>query len=163
MAFSPTEPAFLLAVAAGTAGSVLLLQARLQSRLLRRRIATGAGTVAVDPATGLWSAAAAWQCIRAEANRALRLGRPLDVWVGTALDTATLEARGRALVFDLPAGAMGIRIDDTHVCVLSCAGSGELPAQVRGDLDWRSTSLEPGEEAAAGALAFLSEEVDHAA
>ncbi|MCB0880558.1 MAG: hypothetical protein KDB25_09300 [Leucobacter sp.] len=159
MATSPTDPAVLLAITAGGAGAVLLVQARVQSRLLRRRIASGTGTQVIDPPTGLWSSSAAWQCIRAEANRALRLGRPLDVWVGTADDSGVLDRRGRELLFDLPGGSMGIRIDDTRVCVLSCAGSGELPAQARADLQWRSTSLEPGEEAAAGALAFLDGEV----
>lgn len=161
MTVSPTDPAILLAVVAGTLGTVLLVQARLQSRLLRRRIATGAGTVAVDPATGLFSSAAAWQCIRAEANRALRLGRALDVHVGRAPDAAQLDAAGHELVFDMPAGAMGVRLDDTRVCVLSCAG-GDAPGSRLRLLDWRSTRIEPGEQAAATALAWISSEVGDA-
>lgn len=152
-----TDPIVLLAIAAGGCGVVLLVHARLQSKLLRRRVASGAGTVVVDPATGLFSANAAWQCIRAEANRALRLGRPLDVWIGTATDAAELDARGRELVFDMPAGAMGIRVDSTRVCVLSCAGSAAAPLEVVDDLDWRTLRVEPGDEAAATALAFVSE------
>lgn len=161
MALSPTDPGILLAIVAGAFGTVLLVQARLQSRLLRRRIATGAGTVAVDPATGLFSSAAAWQCIRAEANRALRLERPLEVHVGQASDTALLDAAGRDLVFDMPAGAMGIRLDGTRVCVLSCAG-GDAPESRLAGLDWRSTRIEPGEQAAATALAWISTEVSDA-
>lgn len=162
MAVSPTDPAILLAVVAGTVGTVMLVQARLQSRLLRRRIGTGAGTVAVDPSTGLFSSAAAWQCIRAESNRALRLRRTLDVHVGRAADTAQLDAAGRELVFDMPAGAMGIRLDGTRVCVLSCAG-GDSPGERLRGLEWRSTRIEPGEQAAATALAWISSEVEHAA
>ncbi len=160
MAASLTDPAVLLALAAGGAGAFLLIQARLQARLLRRRIATGAGTVAVDASTGLWSAAAAWQCIRAEANRALRLGRPLDVWIGATDDVAALDERGRELGFDLPAGSMAVRLDGTHVCVVSCAGSGEAVLRVAPDFTWRSTSIEPNEHAAAEALAFVSTERD---
>jgi hypothetical protein len=152
-----TDPVVLLAIAAGGCGVLLLVHARLQSKLLRRRIATGASTKVVDPATGLYSAAAAWQCIRAEANRALRLGRPLDVWIGTAGDAAELDARGRELVFEMPGGAMGIRVDPTRVCVLSCAGSAAAPLDVVDDLDWQSLRVEPGDEAAATALAFVSE------
>ncbi len=161
MTASPTDPAVLLALVAGGLGAVLLVQARLQARLLRRRIATGAAAAIVDQPTGLWASTAAWQCIRAEANRALRLGRPLDVWVGDASDAALLDARGRDLVFDLPAGAMGIRIDDTHVAVVSCTNQGTPPDQLVGEFAWTSTSIEPGEEAAAGALAYVSEEVGH--
>lgn len=152
-----TDPVVLPAIAAGCCGVLLLVHARLQSRLLRRRIVSGAGAVVVDPATGLFSANAAWQCIRAEANRALRLGRPLDVWMGTAADAAELDARGRELVFDMPAGAMGIRVDATRVCVLSCAGPAAAPLDVVDALDWRSLRVEPGDEAAATALAFVSE------
>ena len=152
-----TDPIVLLAVAAGLVGVLLLVHARVQSTLLRSRIASGATARVVDPATGLFSAAAAWQCIRAEANRALRLERPLDVWVGTASDAAELDARGRELVFDMPGGAMGIRIDPTRVCVLSCAGDSAAPLRVVDDLAWRSLRVAPGEEAAATALSFVSE------
>jgi hypothetical protein len=141
---------------------LLLVQARLQARLLRRRIATGTGTEVVDPATGLWSSAAAWQCIRAEANRALRLDRRLDVWIGTAADGSELDERGRELVFDMPSGAMGIRIDDTNVCVLTCAGRAAEPTRLASELRWRSAAFEPGEQAAAEALAFVSQEVHDA-
>jgi hypothetical protein len=154
MSISPTDPGLLFALTAGFAGALMLVQARTQARLLRRRIANGAG--AVDAATGLWSSAATWQCIRAEANRALRLGRPLDVWVGTADDADQLDARGRELVFDLPAGAMGIRVDATRVCVLTCAGSGDLSGPVAAQLAWRSTSFEPDEETAGAALEFIA-------
>ena len=101
-----TDPIALLAIAAGFAGVLMYVHARVQTTLLRRRIGSGAGSVVVDPATGLFSAAAAWQCIRAESNRALRLDRPLDVWIGTATDAGELDTLGRALVFDMPAGAM---------------------------------------------------------
>ena len=161
MAASPTDPAVLAALVAGGTGAVLLVQARLQARLLRRRIANGAATALVDQSTGLWAPSTAWQCIRAESNRSLRLGRPLDVWVGAADDQDQLDAHGRELVFDLAAGAMGIRIDDTHVCVLSCANQGTPPDRIAQQLRWTSTSIEPGEEAAASALAYVSEEVDH--
>jgi hypothetical protein len=160
MAISPTDPSVLIAVAAGTTGLVLLLQARVQSRLLRRRIASGDTSIVVDPETGLYSAAAAWQCIRAEANRALRLGRPLDVWVGTAEDAHVLDIRGRELVFDMPAGAMGIRIAPSRICVVTCAGAGAAPNAVAAELAWRSKSIDPGDDAAATALAFVAEE-DH--
>lgn len=162
MSVSPTDPAVLFAIVAGSTGAVLLVQARLQARLLRHRIATGTGTAVVDPATGLWSSSAAWQCIRAEANRALRLERPLDVWVGTARDAPQLDEHGRALVFDMPGGAMGIRIDDTNVCMLTCAGISAEPTQLARDLRWRTASFEPGEQAAAAALAFVTTEVHDA-
>jgi hypothetical protein len=158
MAISPTDPSVLFAVAAGSTGLVLLVQARVQSRLLRRRIANGDTSIVVDPATGLFSAAAAWQCIRAEANRALRLGRPLDVWLGSAEDAHVLDVRGRELVFDMPAGAMGIRVSPSRVCVVTCAGAGAAPDSVTSDLVWRSKTIPPGEDAAAAALAFVSEE-----
>ncbi len=152
-----TDPVVLLSIVASCFGMLLLVHARVQSKLLRRRVASGAGTVVVDPATGLFAANAAWQCIRAEANRALRLGRPLDVWIGTAADSAELDRRGRELVFDMPGGAMGIRVDATRICVLSCAGSAAEPVGVVDDLNWCSMRVEPGEEAAATALAFVSE------
>lgn len=162
MSVSPTDPTVLLAIFAGTAGALLLVQARVQARLLRRRIATGAGAVVVDPATGLWSSSAAWQCIRAEANRALRLGRQLDVWIGTASDGPQLDEHGRALVFDMPSGAMGIRIDERSVCVLSCAGPTAEPTKLAADLQWRTATFEPGEHAAVAALAFVSQEAPDA-
>ncbi len=152
-----TDPIVLLSIVAGGCGVLMLVHARVQAKLLRRRIASGGGTVVVDPATGLFSANAAWQCIRAEANRALRLGRPLDVWIGTAADAAELDTHGRELVFDMPAGAMGIRVDARRVCVLSCAGAAAAPLAVADELDWRSLRVEPGDEAAATALAFVSE------
>lgn len=162
MAVSPTDPVVLLATVAGGAGALMLVQARVQARMLRRRIATGASSVAVDRSTGLWSADAAWQCIRAEANRALRLGRPLDVWIGAADDADRIDERGRELMFDLPGGAMGIRLDPTSIVVLSCAGSGELPDTVTAGLQWRSTSIEPGEDAAREALSFVHGSDPHA-
>jgi hypothetical protein len=161
MAVSPTDPVVLLSIATGATGALLLAQAQVQSRMLRRRIADGAGTVAVDRSTGLWSADAAWQCVRAEANRSLRLGRPLDVWVGTADDESQLEERGRELAFALPAGAMGVRLDPTTLALVSCAGTGELPHAVADGLRWRSTSIEPAEDAAASAIAFLRGGAEH--
>ena len=151
------DPIALLAIAAGFAGVVMFQHARVQTTLLRRRISTGAGSVVVDPATGLFSANAAWQCIRAESNRALRLDRPLDVWIGTATDAAELDELGRSLVFDMPAGAMGIRVAPAQVCVVSCAGSAAAPVHVEQQLVWQSLRVEPGDEAAASALAFVSE------
>ena len=156
------QPALLIALAAGVLGAALLVHARLQARLLRQRIASGTSTVVVDPATGLYCAAAAWQCIRAEANRALRLERSLDVWIGAASDAAELDRHGRELVFSMPAGAMGVRIDPRHVCVISCAGDAAAPNDVVDSLQWRTMRVEPGEHAATDALAFVSE-VTHAA
>ncbi|MCW2922968.1 MAG: hypothetical protein JWM98_372 [Thermoleophilia bacterium] len=160
MSTSPTDPTLLAGLVAGTAGTLLLVQARVQSRLLRRRIASGAGTVAVDPATGLFSAAAAWQCIRAEANRSARLGRPLDVWVGTAADAAALDACGRELAFSMPPGATGMRVDRTRICVVSCAGDTGSPeaADLEG-ITWSSRRIAAGDDAATDAFAFMSEAI----
>lgn len=152
-----TDPLVLASVAAGVVGLVLLVQARLQSRLMRARVVTGASSIAVDPATGLFSPAAAWQCIRAEANRAARLSRPLQVWVGTARDGAELDLHGRELTFDMPAGATGIRVGHRHLCVVSCAGDAASPVDLVEQLDWSSRSIAHGEHAASTALAFVSE------
>lgn len=156
MAPSLTDPAVLLAIVAGSAGLLLLAQAHVQSRLLRRRIATGAGTQVIDPATGLWSSTAAWQAIRAESNRALRLDRPLGVWVGTAPGPTELDEAGRALVFDLPGGAMGIRLDETNLCVVSCVAfdAADL-AGAPSAMEWRSTSIAPSGTTAADTKAFI--------
>lgn len=148
MTILPPETLTLLAAALGVIGVFMILQARMQSRLLKRRIAAGEGYNIVDPLTGLWSAEAAWQCIRAEANRSLRLGHPLDVWVGTTDNGEVIDTHGRAIIFELPAGAMGIRLNPNAICVVSCTGFGDLPNAVRGDLTWHSTSFEPGEQAA---------------
>lgn len=157
MSTSPTDPMLLAGIAAAAAGLLLMGQAHIQSRLLRRRIASGANSIAVDPATGLFSAAAAWQCIRAEANRSARLGRPLDVWIGTAADAAALDAGGRELAFAMPAGAAGIRVDRTRLCVVSCAETAQTPASTVEHLDWTTRRIEPGEHAAHDAFAFVSE------
>jgi hypothetical protein len=152
-----TDPLVLASVAAGVVGLVLLVQARLQSRLMRGRVAAGASSIVVDPATGLFSPAAAWQCIRAEANRAARLSRPLQVWVAAAEDGAELDRHGRELTFEMPAGATGIRVGHRHLCVVSCAGEDASPVQLVDELDWSARSIEPGEHAASTALAFVSE------
>lgn len=159
MDFDLHAPGTLVAAAALLLGAVLLVQARFQSRMLRRRLATGAGTVVFDPATGLYSAAAMWQCMRAEANRATRLELPLHVWVGTAPGAEELDELGRELAFSMPRGAMGIRLGQRQVCVLSCAGasasagSGHLVEQ----LDWSTRVITPDEDAATRALAFVAE------
>lgn len=152
-----TDPLVIASITAGTAGLVLLAQARVQSRLLRNRIAAGSGMGVVDAATGLFSSAAAWQCIRAEANRAARLERPLQVWVGAADDGTALDATGRELAFDMPAGARGVRIGDRHVCVLSCAGEAAAPTGLASELDWAARTIAPDEHAAAETLAFVAE------
>lgn len=157
MSYSLTDPLMLGGIAAGTAGLLLLAQAHVQSRLLRARIASGAGTIAVDPATGLFSAAATWHCIRAEANRSARLARPLEVWIGTAPDAVTLDVGGRALAFDMPAGASGIRLDRTHLCVVSCAATGASAAPPIDDVQWVRHQVPPSDEAAAAVMAFVSE------
>ena len=147
-----------VATAALIVGIALAVQARLQVRLLRRRIASGAGTEVIDPATGLFAEAAAWQCIRAEANRAWRLERPLDIWIGTTSDEATLEASVRGLSFDLPAGSMGIRLAGHRVCVVSCAGT-DLSPSLPDAFRWRSRSIMASDSTAQHALTFLTEEV----
>jgi hypothetical protein len=151
------DPLALAALVAGTLGAVLLVQARVQSRLLRRRIAAGVGTSVVDPTTGLFSAEAAWQCIRAEANRASRLERPLHLWIGAATDADQLDSQGRELAFSLPSGANGIRIDHRHLCVVSCAGPAATPVELLDSVDWSEHVIAPGEHAAAAAFAAVSE------
>jgi hypothetical protein len=153
-----TAPPFIAGLVFGVAGIALVAQARMQVRLLRRRLATGLGTEVIDPATGLFAEAAAWQCIRAEANRAHRLDRPLEIWVGTASSNEALEAGGRALVFDMPAGATGVRLAQQRICVVSCAGDAS-PERLLGEFDWRGRTIAPGDTAAQHALMFLSEEV----
>lgn len=153
-----TNPAVLTGIGLGSAGCLLLLQSRLQVRMLRRRVATGAGTAIVDPATGLFTAAAAWQSIRGEANRARRLGLPLDVWIGTSEEPGSLDAHGRALLDALPPGSLGVRLGRDRVCVLSCAQP-ETPESMPVELDWRTHRVPPTSEAAAQALAFVSEAV----
>lgn len=152
-----SDPLVLGSTAAGVLGLAMLVQARVQARLMRGRVASGASGMVVDPATGLFSPAAAWQCIRAEANRAARLGRPLHVWVGRAEDGAELDQLGRELAFDLPAGATGIRVGHRHLCVVSCAGDDASPLVVVEELEWRSHAVQPDEHAASAALAFVSE------
>ena len=152
-----TAPPLIAALVFGVAGIALVAQARMQVRLLRRRIAAGMGTAVIDATTGLFAEAAAWQCIRAEANRAHRLDRPLEVWVGTATSEEALEAGGRALVFDMPAGATGVRLAQQRICVVSCAGDAS-PEQLLRDFDWRGRTIAPGDTAAQHALMFLSEE-----
>lgn len=157
MPITLTDPLALGSFAAGATGLALLLQARVQARLMRRRVASGAGSIVMDPATGLFSPAAAWQCIRAEANRAARLQRPLHVWVGAATDGAELDRHGRELAFDLPGGATGIRVGDRHLCVVSCAGEDASPTRLLEELDWTARRIAPDEHAASTALAFVSE------
>ena len=152
-----SDPLVLGSVAAGAIGALLLVQARLQARMMRSRVASGAGTIVTDPATGLYSPAAAWQCLRAEANRAARLERPLRVWVAAAPDREDLEVGGRALAFDLAAGATGIRVGERHLCVVSCAGEDASPVASATDLTWTQRTIAPDEHAASAALAFLSE------
>jgi hypothetical protein len=151
-----TEPVALMGFVAGAAGLFLLAQARLQSKLLRARVASGVGTAIVDPATGLFSAAAAWQCVRAEANRAARLDRALDVWLGTSSSSEQLDELGKELAFQLPAGSTGVRLAPDRVCIVSCAGADDID-QLADELTWRSISVPAGEDAARAALAFISE------
>ncbi len=150
-----TDPLLLGGVAAGAAGLLMLAQARTQTRLLRRRLATGEGTIAVDPATGLFSAAATLPCVRAEANRSLRLDRALRVWVGAAADAHDLDVTGRELAFAMPAGCTGMRVDRRHVCVVTCTDA--TPADVAASLRWEQRTIEPGEHAGDTALAFLAQ------
>lgn len=156
MASLLTEPLVVIGIALGTAGIALLVQSRIQVRMLRRRVASGAGTAVIDPATGLFSAAAAWQSIRGEANRARRLQRPLDVWIGIAASADDLDHAGRALIGSMPDGATGVRVARDRVCVVSCSG-GASPMSLPIELDWHSRRFEPGEDSAVQALAFLSE------
>ncbi|MCW2926636.1 MAG: hypothetical protein JWM86_604 [Thermoleophilia bacterium] len=162
MDVSATSPALLLAVACATIGTVLLLHARVQSRLLRARIATGAGTIVMDPMTGLFSADAAWQCVRAEASRAARLARPLDVWVGIAPDSATLDVAGREVLFGLPPGAIGVRVAPDCVCVVTCADQGAVPEHLSDELTWTTRRVPLGEDAALEAFSIVSEVRDAA-
>lgn len=152
-----TDPLVLASLVAASLGTVLLAQARVQARLLRRRIASGSSAVVVDPATGLFAAGAAWQCIRAEASRATRLGRPLDVWLGSGVDADALDAQGRELVYTMPAGAMGVRLDERRLCVVSCADGDSTPADSARELTWSHRRVAPGEDAATAVLAFVSE------
>lgn len=152
-----TNPIFLTSLAAGCAGVLLLVQARMQSRMLRQRIASGAGTVVMDAATGLFSSAAAWQCVRGEANRAARLKRPLEVWVATAPDDETIDSLGRALAFELPSGATGIRIDERHVCLVTCVAEARPEHGALAELDWSHGTFEPSEHSAQAAHEFIAE------
>jgi len=152
-----TDPLVLGSLAAGVLGLAMLVQARLQARLMRARVVSGSAGIVFDAPTGLYSAAAAWQCIRAEANRAARLSRPLRVWVAAAEDADELDLYGRELTFDMPAGATGIRVGQGHLCVVSCAGEGASPASVVEQLDWSARTIAPDEHAASTALAFVSE------
>ena len=158
MSDSFTDPILVAGLVAGTCGVIALVHAHVQGRLLRRRIANGIGTAIVDPATGLFSAAATWQCIRAEANRAGRLDRELDVWIGAAQDAPALEHRARELAFTLPRGAMGMRVDRHRICIVTCAPGTPPPKLVDG-LDWSYRQIPPGEHAAHHVLAFVSEAV----
>ena len=151
-----SEPLVVAGLALGTAGVFLLVQSRVQVRMLRRRVASGAGSAVIDPVTGLFSSAAAWQSIRGEANRAQRLKRPLDVWIGTAPSEVALDAAGRTLAESMPDGATGVRVARDRVCVVSCSGS-DSPAEVAADLTWHTRRIAPGEDTAVQALAFLSE------
>jgi hypothetical protein len=153
------DPFALAALVAGTLGVVLLVQARIQARLLRRRIAAGVGTAVVDSPTGLFSAEAAWQCIRAEANRASRLERPLHLWIGIAADEAQLDLQGRELAFSMPSGASGIRIGRRHLCVVSCAGTTATPVDLLDAVTWSEHEIAPDEHAAAVAYAAVSEAI----
>jgi hypothetical protein len=146
----------LVAALLGAAGIALLVQSRLQITMLRRRVASGAGTAAVDPATGLFAAAAAWQRIRGEANRAHRLQRPLHVWVGSAPSSDALDAAGARLAEQLPIGAMGVRVTAAHVCLVSCVDA-DPPTKLARDLEWNSCTIAPGDDAAAVALRFVAE------
>lgn len=151
------SPILLAAIVAAIAGTLMVVQGRLQTTMLRRRLTSGVGTVVVDPATGLFSAAAAWQCIRAEANRSARLERPLTVLVGSAPDAASLDEHGRALAFDLPAGTRGIRIARRHVCLITCADALDPDPYELADMAWSARSIEPSATAANEVLAFVSE------
>lgn len=162
MDLSPTSPALLLAVAGATIGIVMLLHARIQTRLLRARIASGAGTIVMDPMTGLFSADAAWQCVRAEASRAARLQRPLDVWVGLTPDAATLDVAGREVLFGLPPGAIGVRVAPDCVCVVTCADPTASPDQLSDEVTWTTRRVPLGEDAAVEAFSIVSEVRDAA-
>lgn len=155
-AASLTDPALVAGIALGAAGITLAVQARIQVRLLQRRIASGVGTAIIDPATGLFAEAAAWQCIRAEASRAWRLHRPLDIWVGAARDDATLERSARALAFDLPAGSMGVRLTEGRICIVSCTGT-DVGDALPESFEWRTRRIAASDTTAQHALMFLSE------
>jgi hypothetical protein len=156
MPINLADPTLIAGLAAGTLGAVLLVHARTQSRLLRRRIVTGEGTAVIDATTGMFSPEAADQCVRAEANRAYRLGRELDVWLATADDAASLEAAAHALVFDLPAGALSVRLSDRELCVVSCAHVA-APTQSADGLQWRSASFTPNEDVERKVRTFLTQ------
>lgn len=152
----------LIAFGMGAAGLVLVAHATVQARLLRRRIAQGLGTAVFDPATGMFSPAAAWQCLRAEGNRAARLQRPLDVWIATAKASADIDAAGRQLAFDLPGSATAVRIGRRQLCVVSCAGIDDPDAGAEGSLEWTRRCVPAGGDTAEQALAFVSEVLDRA-
>lgn len=155
------DPIALTSIAAGLAGLLLLAHARMQSKLLRHRISTGEGTDVIDPQTGLFAAATMHQCVRAEANRAARLGHALDVWIALLPAEDGSEVDARALALDLPAGTTGVRVDDSRVCVLSCVGAAADPTIGRPDLAWHHSSIDPSDEMSQDALAFI-EEAAHA-
>lgn len=153
-----TDPALITGLVTGTLGTVALVQARTQTRLLRRRLAAGVGTAVVDPSTGLFSAASAWQCIRAEASRAHRLGRPLAIWVTRSADSELVDEHGQALLHDLPGAATGIRLSRTRLCVVSCADGLEIGMALAPELGWRQHLVPAGsDDAARDALVFVSE------
>lgn len=159
MASPFADPLTITSIALAAAGIGLLAQARMQSRLLRARIAAGSTTTVIDPATGLYSSQATWQCIRAEASRATRLQRSIDVWVGTAPDAAHMDRAGRELAFAMPPGATGIRVDGRRLCVVSCAGADASPTGLVDGMSWVRQRIEPGEHAATAAHRFVSSEV----
>lgn len=157
MTFDPGSPLVVGGIAAGTIGLLLLVQARLQARLLRQRIAQGIGTAAIDAATGLFSPAAAWQCVRAEANRASRLDRTLTLQIGAADTAETIDQCGRELTFVLPDGAMGIRLDPLRLCVVSCVDGDQPIGELVDGLTWTERTIAPSEHAPTDAIAFFSE------
>lgn len=150
------DPLFLAGLVAGFAGLLMMLQGRLQVRLLQRRIALGAGSAVFDAPTGLFAPSAAWHCIRAEANRAYRLGRPLDVWVGTAGSAAELDEVGRGVALGVGAGTTAIRLDDRRLCLVSCAGL-QQPADLLVDIEWQRRRLPADADTAQNALAYVSD------
>jgi len=156
MSTSLTDPLLLTGIIAGTAGLTLLAHAHTQSRLLRRRIAAGVGTPIIDAPTGLYSPEAARQCIRAEANRASRLERPLDLWIGSASDAEQLDALGRELVFSLPSGMTGMRLDPRRVCLVSCADV-VAPIHELDALTWDHRRIVADDDAMHHTIAFLAE------
>lgn len=159
MSLQITDPLVASGICAGGVGALLWASASLQTRALRRRIVTGSGTTAFDPGTGLFSAAAAIQCMRAEANRAHRLETHLNVWVGTGDDAASIDIAGRDLAMTMPGPVSGIRLSRSQLCLVSCVDWTPPSETPNGHLVWTTTQLDASPTVSHDALAWVAQQV----